>query len=120
MPKMVWLKGVGYVREGSWSTKNAIDKWRITHNQLKSAAGVMLPRLAHLLFEEGSEYSEATKEAYEDSIIWELEHLVQQAESLLKRFPNEQRAKALEQVTGREPEEAALFLAKAKALRKAR
>jgi hypothetical protein len=117
MPKMTYIKGVGYVRAGSWSTKPAVEKWRLTEQQLKSASHVMVRRLSHLLFEEGSEYSQAAKDAYEDTIVWELEHLARQIDSLLKKFPKERRAKALEQVTGRTPEEAAEFLAKAKEIR---
>jgi len=57
MPKMVHLKGVGYVRAGSWSTKPVTDQWRLVQKQLRDAALVMVPRLGHLLFEEGSDYS---------------------------------------------------------------
>jgi hypothetical protein len=117
MPKMIHLKGVGYVRAGSWSTKPVTDKWRLVQKQLEDAAMLMVRRLDHLLFEEGSDYSGAARESYEESIIWELEDLHRQIEVLLTRFPKERRAKALEKVTGRTPEEAAAFKAKAKAIR---
>src|ERR1700691_5242823 len=107
MPKMVHLEGVGFVRAGSWSTKPVTDKWRLIQKQLENAAMLMVPRLGHLLFEEGSDYSQAARESYEQSIIWELEDLHRQIEALLARFPKERRAKALEEVTGRTPEEAA-------------
>lgn len=113
---MVYLKGVGYVRAGSWSTKNVLDKWRLVQKQLEGAA-LMVQRLDHLLFEEGSEYSEVSKETYEDNIIWQLEDTHRLIEQLLGKFPKERRAKALEEVTGRTPEEAALFKDKAKKIR---
>lgn len=116
---MVHLKGVGYVRAGSWSTKPVTDKWRLVQKQLEDAAMLMVRRLEHLLFDEGSDYSQAVRESYEESIIWELEDLHRQIEGLLARFPKERRAKALEEVTGRTPEEAAVFKAKAKAIREA-
>lgn len=117
MPKMVHLQGVGYVRAGSWSTKPVTDKWRLVQKQLQDAAMLMVPRLHHLLFEEGSDYSQAVRECDEQSIIWELQDLHRQIEALLARFPKDRRAKALEEVTGRTPEEAAIFKAKARAVR---
>jgi hypothetical protein len=119
MPKMVHLKGVGYVRAGSWSTKPVPDKWRLIQKQLEDAATLMVHRLDHLLFEEGSEYSQAAREAYEQTIIWQLEDLHKQIEVLLAKFPKERRAKALEEVIGRTHEEAAAFKAKAKEIREA-
>ncbi len=89
----------------------------MVQKQLSDAALLMVRRLDHLLFTEGSEFSQAAREAYEDTIIWELEDLQKQIEALLAKFPKEQRAKALEEVTGRTPEEAALFMAKAKKIR---
>jgi hypothetical protein len=117
MPKMVHLKGVGYVRAGSWTTKPATDKWRLAQKQLQDATALMVRRLGHLLFEEGSDYSHAVRECDEQRIIWKLEDLHGQIEALLARFPKERRAKALEEVTGRTPEEAAAFKAKAQAIR---
>lgn len=52
-----------------------------------------------------------------ENIIWELEDLHGQIEALFARFPKERRAKALEEVAGRTPEEAAAFKAKAQAIR---
>jgi hypothetical protein len=120
MPKMVHLKGVGYVRAGSWSTKPVTDKWRLVQKQLQDAAMLMVPRLGHLLFDEGSDYSQATRECDEQSIILELEHLHGQIETLLTRFPKDRRAKALEEVSGRTPEEAAAFKAKAQEIRQSK
>ena len=120
MPKMVHLKGVGYVRAGSWTTKPVTDKWRLVQKQLGDAAMLMVRRLDHLLFDEDSDYSQAARESYEDSIIWELENLHRQIEALLARFPKERRAKALEEVTGRTPLEAAVFKAKARQLRQSK
>jgi hypothetical protein len=117
MPKMEYLKGVGYVRAGSWSTKPVTDKWRLVQKHLENAATLMVRRLDYLLFEEGSEYSEVTREVYEESIIWDLEAIHKQTGELLAKFPKERRAKALEEVAGRTPGEAEAFKAKAKALR---
>ncbi|MGO9448776.1 MAG: hypothetical protein ACLQQB_04290 [Solirubrobacteraceae bacterium] len=119
MPKMVHLKGVGYVRAGSWSTKPVPDKWRLIQKQLEDAAMLMVRRLDHLLFEEKTDYSQAIREAYEQTIIWQLKDLHGQIEKVLAKFPKERRAKALEEVTGRTPEEAAAFKAKAKDIREA-
>jgi hypothetical protein len=117
MPKMVQLKGVGYVRAGSWSTKPVTDKWRFVQKQLEDAAMLMVGRLDYLIFDEGSDYSQAARESYEHNIIWELEDLHRQIDVLLARFPQQRRAQALEEVTGRTPQEAAIFKAKAKAIR---
>jgi hypothetical protein len=114
---MVYVKGVGYVRAGSWSTKPVTDKWRLVQKQLQDAAMLMIPRLGHLLFDEGSDYSEAVRESDEQIIILELETLHGQIEGLLAKFPKHRRAKALEEVAGRNPVEAAEFKAKAKKIR---
>jgi hypothetical protein len=84
MPKMTHVKGVGYVRAGSWSTKPVVDKWRLVQRELKNASQLMVRRLDHLLFEDGSEFSQAAKEAYDDDIIWQLEDLHGQIEALLR------------------------------------
>jgi len=114
---MVHLEGVGYVRAGSWSTKPVTDKWRLVQKQLQGASMLMVHRLDHLLFEESSDYSQAVRESDEQIIIWELEDLHRQIEALLARFPKERRARALEEVAGRTPEEAAVFKAKAQEIR---
>ncbi len=80
---------------------------------------LMVRRLDHLLFEEKTDYSQAIREAYEQTIIWQLKDLHGQIEKVLAKFPKERRAKALEEVTGRTPEEAAAFKAKAKDIREA-
>jgi hypothetical protein len=95
------------------------DKWRLIQKQMEDAATLMVHRLDHLIFEEGSDYSQAAREAYEQTIIWQLEDLHKQIEVLLAKFPKERRAKALEEVIGRTHEEAAAFKAKAKEIREA-
>jgi hypothetical protein len=117
MPRMVYVKGVGRVRAGSWSTKPVPDQWRLTHKQLEDASLVMVARLDHLLFKEGSEFSQAYREAYDQNLIWQLEGLREQVNELLAKFPKARRATALENVTGRTPQEAAAFKAKARAIR---
>jgi len=114
---MVYVKGVGRVRAGSWSTKPVPDQWKLTHKQLGDASLLMVARLDYLLFQEGSEFSRAYREAYEQDLVWQLEDLREQVNKLLAKFPKARRAAALENVTGRTPEEAAAFKAKARAIR---
>jgi hypothetical protein len=116
MPKMTYVQGVGRVRAGSWSTKPVPERWRLAQKALEDAP-LAIMRLAHLLFEEGSEFSSLAREAYEEEIVWQLEHLRDHVSALLARFPRERRIAALENVAGRTPEEAAVYLAKAAELR---
>lgn len=117
MPKMVYVKGVGYVRAGSWSTKPVTDQWRLTQKQLEDAALMLVSRLRHLFFDDKSAYSRSHREVYEQHIIGDLEYLRAQIDELLQQFPKERRALAMENTNGRTPEEAAIFAAKAKAIR---
>lgn len=114
---MVYTRNGDYVRAGSWGTKPAYEQWDQTMKQLKDAASTMIPRLDHLLFNEGSDVSRSSRELYENKIIYELEYLRGSIDVLLAKFPKERRARALENVTGRTPEEAAAFQEKARRIR---
>lgn len=123
MPKMVYVKGVGYVREGSWSTKDIVTKWKRILKQVDDVP-LALARLEHLLFGPINEphaamrdYAQSEREYQEERLIWKLEEIRDAANKALGMFPKHRRVAALENVTGRTPEEAAAFRAKAKAIR---
>ena len=67
----------------------------MVQKQLSDAALLMVRRLDHLLFTEGSEFSQAAREAYEDTIIWELEDLQKQIEALTCEVPQGAESKGI-------------------------
>lgn len=114
---MVWIRGIGRVRAGSWGTKPALEQWRMTRKQLEDASLVMVPRLRYLMFDEGSEMSQSQRRVYESEITYQLESLRDQINTLLKKRDDYDKAARLENVAGRTPEEAELYRAKAAKLR---
>lgn len=116
MPKQVYVKGIGFVRAGSYATKNLVEKWRLVHRQL-DALPTTLMRLERLLFVDLNtidllpaerEYGLSEREYSEERIIWKLEEIRDWCNLILGKFPKQRRLKALENVNGRTPEEAAL------------
>jgi hypothetical protein len=128
VPKKVYVRGVGYVRAGSWSTKRFYEKWKLTMKQLDDAHELMLMRIRYLFLEDitglpeyDQELARTLRECDEDHVISQIELLRDYCDSLLKEIPKarrtEERVKALENTTGRTPEEAEAFKAKAATIR---
>lgn len=128
MPKQVYVKGIGYVRAGSWSTKDFYDKWKRTMKLLEDTCDLLPLQIQYLFTTDVEQLPKherdlalVFRECDEEIVINRLEGLRDWCDKLIRDIPKNRRTterlQALENVAGRTPEEAAAFLAKAQQLR---